>query len=127
MIEAVFAFVSLCVVLALAYYATRWLGTNMTMKPTSKYIQVIDRLYLDRDKMIVIVYIDQKYKVLAISGNAIETIDEFDELPVSVAPQSSSSVTFSDLIKKYQKIQAMRKNRSEKDPNQYDRMEADDE
>ena len=127
MIEGLIAFVALCVVLALAYYATRWLGTNVTMKPTSKYIQVIDRLYLDRDKMIVIVFIDQRYKVLAISGSAIETIDEFDELPVSVAAQSSSSVTFSDLIKKYQKIQAMRKNRSEKDPNQYDRMEADDE
>lgn len=127
MIEVLIAFAALCVVLALAYYATRWLGTNMTMRPTSKYIQVIDRLYLDRDKMIVIVNIDQRYKVLAISGSAIETIDEFDELPMTAATQSSASVTFSDLIKKYQKIQAMRKNRSEKDPNQYDRMEADDE
>lgn len=127
MIEVLFAFVSLCVVLVLAYYATKWLSINTTMKPTSKYIQVIDRLYIDRDKLITIVYIDQRYKVLAMSGSAIEIIDEFDELPDTISTQSQSAVTFSELFKKYQKIQAMRKTRNMKQEDLQDGMETEDE
>lgn len=113
MLEYIIAFIMLCLVLYLAYFSTKWLGKQMQFKSISKYMQVIDKVYIDRDKVVLIVKFQDTYKALAMSSNAITDLGDLVNFDESQSFEEEPKVTFSELYTKYKNIQSIRKSKKD--------------
>lgn len=113
MFEYVIAFIMLCLVLYLAYFSTKWLGKQMQFKQNSKYMQVVDKLYVDRDKVILIIKFQDSYKVIAMSSNAITDLGAIDDLDETTIYEEEQKINFSELYNKYRNIQKLRKQKQD--------------
>lgn len=80
MLEYLYSFVVLIIVLIAAYYTTLVVGKHAGGSGKSKYMKVIDRLAIDRNTSIVIVEIDGVNQVLVIGENKIENLGVVDSL-----------------------------------------------
>ncbi|MGL5972231.1 MAG: flagellar biosynthetic protein FliO [Oscillospiraceae bacterium] len=81
--EQIFAFIFtiflIILVVIFTYYATRWMGSRMGMKGTTKNIKIIDRIALAPDKSICIVDIAGKKMVIGVTTNAVNKICDLDD------------------------------------------------
>ena len=85
MLEYLLSFIILIVILIAAYYTTVFVAKASGGSGRSKYMQVVDRLVIDKNTSIVIVDIDGTYQVLVIGENKIENlgvVDSLSEIPV---------------------------------------------
>ena len=83
--EYVVSFLILIVILIAAYFTTIFVAKVANGNGRSKYMQIVDRLVIDKNTSIVIVNIDGVYQVLVIVENTVENlgvVDSLSELPV---------------------------------------------
>lgn len=93
-----FSFVMLIAICVLSYYATRFLGSKYNAIHHSKYMKILDRIAIDKDKSIVIVKIGQEQKVLLLSAQVatvVELSKPIEELQVT---DESSSISFQSIL-----------------------------
>lgn len=75
--SAVFSvFLTLAFVLFLAWFFLRCLGKS-PLQMNSRYIRVIDRVAIDRDRSILLVNAGDKTMLVAITSGAVQTLCEF--------------------------------------------------
>lgn len=73
-----FYLVVLILVLALAYYTTRVLGSGVYGKQESKNMQVLDRMAVGRDSYLLVVRIQERILLMGVSPSGIVKLEELD-------------------------------------------------
>lgn len=92
-------FLTLAFVLFLAWFFLRWVGGHTPIQSNFKYIRILDRVVIDREKYILLVSAGGRTMLIAMSSGAIETICEFDEQDEKFDLEKESDQSFSAVIK----------------------------
>ena len=71
-------FLTLAFVLFIAWFLLRWIGGHAPIQSNFKYIKILDRVVIDREKYLLLVAAGDKTLLIAMSSGAIETLCEFD-------------------------------------------------
>lgn len=108
MLENVFQLIGLLVVfiliLAAAYFVTRWVGGQTLQSQRNQNISVIETFRLAPNRFIQIVRLGNKYIAIALSREHVEFLAEIDEealsLPETRERQVSSNVDFKEVFSK---------------------------
>ncbi|MEG0898806.1 MAG: flagellar biosynthetic protein FliO [Oscillospiraceae bacterium] len=79
-------------VLALAYFGSRWVGKRMSSIVSGSKIRIIDKAMLGQDKYLAVVRVGEKVFLVGISGQSINMLSELDsedfkELPIQQEQQ----------------------------------------
>lgn len=71
-------------VLFLTYYGTKWLSSRANMTMGSRYMRIVDRMVLGRDRYLAIAEITGRFYLLSITENGtdiIRELEDFEEKP----------------------------------------------
>lgn len=96
-------FILFLLVLAAAYYTSKWVGKAKFLQQGNKNIQVIETFRLNQSKYIQIVKIGSRYIALGISKDHIEVLTELeeDELKLTVSENlPEANIDFKDILTK---------------------------
>lgn len=100
-------FILFLLILAAAYYTSRWVGKANFLQQNNKNIKLIESFRLNQTKYIQIVKIGEKYVALGISKDHIEVLCELseDELNLTELPSGEvpSNLDFKDILAKITK------------------------
>ena len=88
-------------VLIAAYFVTRFLGHRTIQTVSSKYMKIVDRIFIGNDKSICLVQIGEHFYLIGITNHHIECIAELNEK--DLVPIQQKQFTFSGLLSKYMK------------------------
>lgn len=107
-IENVFQLIGLIVVflliLAAAYFVTRWVGNSTLQSQNNPNISVIETFRLAPNKVIQIVRLGDKYIAIAVTKETVEYLTELSEEALSLSKlgerQFSSDVDFKKILSK---------------------------
>lgn len=113
LIGPIFSIFTVIFVLLITFFGTKFLATKMNRVVGSKYIKVIDKLFIAQDKSILIAKIGKKTMMLGVSSHGIEKICdlESDDL-VDVTPEFDADV-FKQFFQKSLKNQFRKENNVE--------------
>ncbi|MGL5978939.1 MAG: flagellar biosynthetic protein FliO [Erysipelotrichaceae bacterium] len=92
-----FSFVMLIAIMFLAYYATKFLGSKYNAMHASKYMNVVDRLPLDKDKSLVIVNIGKEQKAFILTPQGA-TMVALEQPLAEINTKETSSVNFQNIL-----------------------------
>ncbi len=108
---SIFAF---ALIVVLAYYVSRYYTSFSLSVNKSRYIRVIDKYMVGRDKYILLICIDEKYYLLGITNNNINLISTIENLsdysPAKETAISSQSNKFTENFKEIL-VKKLHKNR----------------
>ncbi len=106
-------------VLCASYFVTRYIGSKFSLSKGSKYIKILDRMFLANDKSICIIQIGGRIFILGITNHHIECIG--DMLDTDLIPLSQGQgESFNNLFEFYtNKIRGYNK----KNDNEVDRIQ----
>lgn len=93
---------ALCLVLFLAWLLIRWLNRRMpgVSGGSGRSIQVIDRVQVAKGSTIVMLRVEEKVFLVAVSEHAVEKLSEFDDPEGKYAPQKvAQSPSFGNALK----------------------------
>ncbi|MEG2295192.1 MAG: flagellar biosynthetic protein FliO [Oscillospiraceae bacterium] len=122
LVTPIFAILSVMLVLVVTFFGTKFLATKINRVAGSKYIKVIDRLFIAQDKSILIAKIGEKIMMLGVSGNHIEKISDIETSDlVDITPQFDSD-TFKHLFQKSLKNQFGKHNSVESEVHDENRL-----
>lgn len=93
--------VAFIAILVAAYFVTRFLGFKTLQAGTSKYMKIVDRIFIGNDKSICLVQVGNHFYLIGITNHHIECIAELDKK--DLVPFQQKQVTFSGLLNKYMK------------------------
>lgn len=109
-VESIFSLIGVCIifllVLAGAYFTSRWVGKTNFLQPGSRNIQVIETFRLNQNKYIQILKIGKKYVAVAVSKDHVEFLTELQEDELSLLMDESAknnTVNFKDILTKLTK------------------------
>lgn len=91
--RAIGILISFIVVLVLAYLVTRLMGAKFAGYTTGKYIRVIDRIFLGRDKWVCIIQVGSQYYIVGITGQNMKLLGQISQeglIPVQPEGESGS-------------------------------------
>ena len=101
-ITLVVALIAVGVVLYLCYLFSRHLASGAAKINKSKYINIVDRVILGQDKMILIALIGEKYYLIGSSAQSIQILKELDEeaaAEISYSERNINNGDFKSLLK----------------------------
>ncbi len=102
-ITLILAFLAMCVVIYLSYVASKYIAKKSWGSSSSKYIKIIDRAAVGREKSLIITQIGEKYFLVAISENRMEKLAELTEEDLVLQEQAqvtaASPADFVNLLK----------------------------
>lgn len=107
--ENIFQLIGLLVIfiliLAAAYFATRWIGNATLLNQGNRNISVIETFRLAPNKFIQIVRLGDKYVAVAVSRDHVEYLTEISEealsLPENRERQFPSNAEFKEVFSKF--------------------------
>ena len=73
----IFVFISIIV---MAYYLSRYYASFTLSANKTRYIKVVDKYVIGRDKFILLIKIDKKFYLIGITNNDIRLISDIDNL-----------------------------------------------
>jgi flagellar biogenesis protein FliO len=76
MIETLISFISLILVLVLAYFSTRYFAKSVNKMQRSESMHIVESMMLERDKRLCIVKIQNRYIALVTHSNGVENLGE---------------------------------------------------
>lgn len=76
MIETIISFISLILVLVLAYFSTRYFARSVKGMQKTQSMHIVESMMLERDKRILIVKIQNRYLALVTHQNGVENLGE---------------------------------------------------
>ena len=87
-------------ILFLAYLVTRYMGSKVYNLGTTKYMRVLEKVFLGNDKSLCIIQIGQRIFVVGVTNHQISIISEINETDlVSLTDHKESS--FNSLLERY--------------------------
>lgn len=99
-------------VLAGAYLTSRWLATKTVKMAQGKYMKLIDRIVLGKDKSVVIILVGQKKYLMSENAQGFHILSELsdEDLP-KIEQQPAEQPTFRQIINSYLDISQERRER----------------
>ncbi len=97
--------IALVFVLALAWFVLHWLssrtGSAYSFGRSGKLLQVLDRLAIGKNSSMVLVRVQSKVYLIAISEHCIQTINEWDDPDetIKAPPPPENLLSFQDALK----------------------------
>ena len=88
--NSIFALFSFALVLALAYFTTKFLSKKMTNYNKSEKMNIVDTISIDNNNKISIVKILEEYYVISINNNGINLIDKLDTVEILLNDDSKN-------------------------------------
>lgn len=76
MLEVLFSFVSLILVLVLAYFGTRYFAKTYHKMQRTSSMHIVESMMLERDKRLLIVKVHERYLALVSHANGVENLGE---------------------------------------------------
>lgn len=89
-------------VIVAAYLVTRFLGYRTVQATSSRYMKVVDRIFIGSDKSICLVQVGNQFYLVGITNHHIGCIAELEEK--DLIPLQQKQVTFGGLLNRYIKI-----------------------
>ena len=94
------AFVLMVLIFVGAYYATKLMGRHYSSQgASSRDMRVIDKLFLERDRFLLIVEAGGKVLLLGVSPQRIDTLAELDREALTDLPPAQENTDFLSLLK----------------------------
>lgn len=105
--EIAYVLVVMAGVIALAYFASKWLSRRYATqgRTKDKYFEIVDRLMLGQNQSVVMVKSGKKYLMLGVTQHNVQMLKEFEEDELEPITSEAASISFSDNLK-----QALRTN-----------------
>jgi flagellar protein FliO/FliZ len=93
-------------VLALTFYATKWMAKMQKSQFKNSNIKVIETFRLSNTKYIQIVKLGEKYVAIAVGKDTVTYLTELDEseLDLTKAMEGTSNLEFQEILKKVKDI-----------------------
>mgnify|MGYP002508903776 CR=1 FL=1 len=93
-------------VLALTFYATKWMAKIQKKQFKNSNIRVIETFRLNNTKYIQIVKLGEKYVAIAVGKDTVTYLTELDEseLDLTKAMEGTSNLEFHEILKKVKDI-----------------------
>lgn len=88
-------------IILVAYGTTRWLSKSRFSGAKGKNMQVIERMYLASDKMLIIVLIDKTYYLMSQDKVGIKLIDKLQDFQLN---ENNPETKFSDILEKFKSV-----------------------
>ncbi len=101
--EALLTIFLLVAILFAAWYVTKYTAGKMQKFTRGRYIEVIDQVFLGRDRGIVIVRVGGKVYLVGFTSNSMERIAEIPEDQLMLIQDERPSMEFKNIIKHYLK------------------------
>ena len=76
-----------------AYYTTKFISSKSTRMTKNKYIRVIDRMIVSKDKQIVLLEVGDKFFLVGFTNQAINVIGTFDDDSIQIDSDKKQDVT----------------------------------
>ena len=92
---SIFIFV-VVLILILAYFSTRYIGKGIGHYQNSRYMRIIDRIFIGQDKAILIIKIGERYCLFATSQSGIQLLMEFSKEEIDTT-FSNTDITFNKI------------------------------
>ncbi|MDL2252713.1 flagellar biosynthetic protein FliO [Ruminococcaceae bacterium OttesenSCG-928-I18] len=96
------AIVALAVVLFLAWFTLRWLNKRVPGMPGGggRLINILDRVSFGKNSSLLLVRVQNKVFLVAMSEHAIQAVHEFDDPDEEMKlPEQGEALPFSDALK----------------------------
>ncbi|MBZ4665471.1 flagellar biosynthetic protein FliO [Mahella sp.] len=100
---AIFVFV---IIIAGAYYATRFIGKKSIGLSKGRYIEIIDRAMLSNDKWLCIVKVGERYYLLSVAPSSVSLITELTPDQIAFTDKSDAlegNTSFAAYIQAFRK------------------------
>jgi len=91
--------VVMVIVLMATYFGSKFAASKYKRYPSSKYMKVLDQLYITKDQAIIMMQIGGKNVILGLTNQSINMLSEVDAADVSPLENEPSVVT--DFGKKF--------------------------
>ncbi len=75
----IFAFLAMCIVIYLSYVASKYLAKSSMKVNGTKYIKVIDRLMLGKDRYILVARVGKRNFLFGVTDQRVESMVELNE------------------------------------------------
>lgn len=98
-------------VLVLAYFVTRWVGSAGQKQYADKNIRVIEGYKVGPNKMLQIVKVGNKFFVLGVGKDEISYIGEVEEEDLTITEDNKPLPEFSEILAKAKEKVTWKKNR----------------
>lgn len=102
-LRAIGILIAFIVVLALAYLTARFVGTKFGGYTSGKYIKVIDRIFLGRDKWVCLIQVGNQYYIVGITGQNMEFLGQITQQDLIPLHSEEENGTFAKLLGNYVK------------------------
>lgn len=93
-------FVIMILIIFAAYLTSRWFAMKTNNLAQGKYIKVLDRVVLGKDKSIMIIEIGQKVYLLSDNSQGVSCISPLEESDLIPLKQDANN-SFGDILSKY--------------------------
>ncbi|MEG1049992.1 MAG: flagellar biosynthetic protein FliO [Oscillospiraceae bacterium] len=103
-----FAFLAMCLIIYLSYVVSRRLAQGASAMGVSKYMRIVDRIPLGKDRYLLIVTIGEKVFFLGVCDQGVTTLSPLEatdliEQEKAAMPTSQSIENFKQLLQKKMK------------------------
>ncbi|WP_105618045.1 flagellar biosynthetic protein FliO [Vallitalea okinawensis] len=97
-LDLAFMLIVFIIVLALAYYASKFISVQNSSLQRKKNLKVIESVQIAPHKMIQLIQVGNKYYAIAVTKDNITKIDEIDENEIDLTEISHKEVSFKRLL-----------------------------
>ena len=97
-------------ILAVTYFATKWIANFQKVKISSRNIRVIETYKITTNKYLQIIQTGKKYFVIAICKDTVTYLTEIPEEDLEIKPEEPiEPVNFREILEKAKKITTIKK------------------
>lgn len=89
------------VVLAITYFTTRWVGSYQKKQISRGNIKVVESLRISNSKVLEIVNVGNKYFLIAVCKDTIETIGEINGDELEMIGTSDNNESFGNVFSRF--------------------------
>lgn len=86
-------------IIALAYWSTKWLSKKAQGITSGNYITVLERVVIGQDKLLVMIELNKTVYLLGIAGQSINTICSFDANSMEHRDLPAQNADFNNILK----------------------------
>ena len=95
---ALMYFLVMVVIIFAAYIAARWISLKYEKMSSGKYIEQLDRVFVGRDRSVIIIRVGQKVLLLSCSAQGTTLISELDEEDLVPVKTQTKADSFSSIM-----------------------------
>ena len=100
-LQLVSVLILLVIVIALAYFVSKWLAGYQKSKGASGNIEVLETYRIAANRFIAIIRVSDKYLAIAVGKDEVSVLTELDKDALVIrAPGETGGTGFSDVLKR---------------------------